>query len=468
MLCARSWLFLSLAVLAWSSGARASAPADAKPSARPNFILIFADDLGYADLGCYGAKGFKTPHLDRMAAEGLRFTSFYTGCSVCSGSRAALLTGRHYQRVGVPAVMFPGNKTGLNPNEITIADLLQKRGYATAIIGKWHLGHLPPYLPTRHGFQSYLGIPYSNDMGIDPVNARFASDAVFREGKTAAMVRMEKAINGKAPLMRGEEVIEYPVDQTTLTKRYTEAAVRLINENKDRPFFLYLPHTMPHVPLHVSAKYQGRTPTLFGNVMEELDDSVGTVLKAVKDAGIDEKTLVLFTSDNGAHQGSAEPLRGRKATIYEGGFRVPCIARWPGTVPAGAVTAEVAATVDVLPTFAKLAGAAVPADRPIDGRDIGPLLRGVPGAKSPHEYYLFPHLKGALRNGQWKFYPWPEGADKKMNKNATAKKGVQLYDLGHDIGERTNVAAQHPELVRQLEEVYRRMTEDLKKNKLPG
>ena len=438
---------------------------------KPNIILIFADDLGYADVGCYGAKGFKTPNLDRMAKEGARFTSFYTGCSVCSGSRAALLTGRHYQRVGVPPVMFPGNKNGLNTNEITIASLLRRLGYFPGIIGKWHLGHHPLFLPTRRGFNTYFGIPYSNDMAIDPVNAKFAKDAVFREGKTEDVVRKEKAINGKAPLMRGEEVIEYPVDQSTLTKRYTEEAVRFINDHKEKPFFLYLPHTFPHVPLYVSPAFKGRTNTLFGDVMEELDWSVGEVLKTVKDQGLDQKTLVLFTSDNGAHQGSAGILRGKKATMYEGGFRVPCIARWPGKIPAGHVTDEMAATVDMLPTFAKLAGGAAPDDRPIDGKDIRPLLFGEPGAKTPHEHYLFPHNQGALRSGNWKFYPWPEGGDKKKKEKDKAdppKKGVQLYDLANDISETKNVAAAHPEVVQRLQAVYQKMTEDLKKGKLEG
>jgi arylsulfatase A len=435
--------------------------------AKPNIILIFADDLGYADLGCYGAKGFKTPNLDRMAKQGVRFTSFYTGCAVCSGSRAAIMTGRHYQRVGVVPVMFPGTKVGLNPNEITIATLLRRLGYFTGIIGKWHLGHLPPYLPTKHGFQYYYGIPYSNDMAIDPVNAKFAKDAVFREGKTEEKVRNEKAMNGKAPLMRGDEVIEYPVDQSTLTNRYTQEAVRLIKENKDRPFFLYLPHTMPHVPLYVSADFKGRTPTLFGDVMEELDWSVGEILKTVKDAGIEKNTLVLFTSDNGAHQGSAAPLRGKKATMYEGGFRVPCIARWPGKIPAGVETDEIAATVDLLPTFAKLAGSAAPDDRPIDGKDVRPLLFGEKNAKTPHEHYLFPHNQGALRSGNWKFYPWAEGADKKKKDKADPpKKGVQLYDLAKDLGETKNLALDHPEIVQRLTAVYQKMTEDLKKGKL--
>lgn len=432
---------------------------------KPNVILIYADDLGYADVGCFGAKGFKTPNLDRMAKEGVKFSSFYTGCSVCSGSRAALMTGRHYRRVGVVPVMFPGTKVGMNPNEITIARLLKRLGYVTGIIGKWHLGHLAKYLPTRQGFDYYYGIPYSNDMAIDPVSAKFAKDILFREGKTEAMVRTEKGIGGKAPLMRGEEVIEYPVDQTTLTKRYTEEALRFIKDNKEKPFFLYMPQTFPHVPLHVSPAFKGRTKTLFGDVMEELDWSIGEVLKSVKDNGIEKNTLVVFTSDNGAHQGSAGVLRGKKATMYEGGFRVPMIARWPGKITADTTTDEIAATVDMLPTIAALCGGKAPDDRPIDGKDIRPLLFGERGAKTPHEHYLFPHLNGALRSGNWKFYPWPEGAGKKDKLDL--KKGVQLYDLAKDIGETKNVAAAHPEVVRELTAVYLRMTEDLTKNKVP-
>jgi arylsulfatase A len=414
---------------------------------------------------------FATPHLDRMAKEGLRFTSFYTGCPVCSGSRAAFLTGRHYQRVGVPPVMFPGNKNGLNPNEITIARLLKGLGYRTFIIGKWHLAHLARYLPTRHGFDSYYGIPYSNDMAIDPVNARFAKNVVFREGKAEATTRTEKPVPGKAPLMRGVEVIEYPVDQTTLTQRYTAEAVKVIRENKDRPFFLYLPHTMPHVPLHVSTDFKGRTKTLFGDVMEELDWSVSEILKTLKECDLDKKTLVIFTSDNGAHQGSAGQLRGKKATMYEGGFRVPCIVRWPGKVPAGAISDEVTATVDMLPTLVRLAGGEPPNDRPIDGKDIHPLLFGEPGARTPHDHYLFPHGLGALRSGSWKFYPWPEGADVKKKDGNPPRKGapkVQLYDLAKDVGETKNLAADQPQVVERLAAVYERMTADLKKNKLPA
>jgi arylsulfatase A-like enzyme len=435
----------------------------------PNIVLILADDLGYADVGCYGAKGFKTPHLDRLAAEGVRFTSFYTGCPVCSGSRAALLTGRHYQRVGVPAVMFPGNKKGLNPGEITIARLLKRLGYAAFIIGKWHLGHLPAYLPTRHGFDSFFGIPYSNDMAIDPVNSRFAREVLFREGMTEDRVRSEKPKNHKVPLMRGEEVVEYPADQSTLTRRYTEEAARLIRSNKDRPFFLYLPHTMVHVPLAASPAFKGRTKTLFGDAMEELDWSVGEILKTVKESGIDRKTLVIFTSDNGAHQGSALPLRGKKATMYEGGFRVPCLMRWPGKIPPGTETAEVAATIDFLPTLARIAGGQAPSDRPIDGKDIQPLMFNPAAAKTPHEVYILAHDGGAVRSGQWKFYPWPEGKDLKGKKKAAPPKGpkIQLYDLAHDLAETTNVAEQHPEVVARLTAAYDGFVVELKKKQLP-
>ncbi len=443
-----------------------AAPAYAQDAEKPNIILIFADDLGYADVGCFGAKGFKTPNIDKMAAEGVRFTSFYTGCSVCSGSRAALMTGRHYQRVGVPAVMFPGAKNGLNPKEITIASLLRTFGYRCFIIGKWHLGHLPMFLPTSHGFHSYFGIPYSNDMTIDAVNAKFSNDVVFRLGKTEEIVRKEGGIKNTVPLMRGEEVVEYPVDQSTLTKRYTDEAIKLIKENKDQPFFLYMPHTMPHVPLFASEKFKKRTGSVFGDVMEELDWSVGEVLKAVKDNGIDRKTLVIFTSDNGAHQGSAGPLRGKKATVYEGGYRVPFIARWPGKIDAGTSTDEMAATVDCLPTFAKLAGGNAPKDRPVDGKDIRSLLFEK-GAKTPHETYVLLHGNGAVRSGDWKFYPWPEGAAKAKKKVAAKSDKVQLYDLRKDLGETTNIADQHPEVVARLAKAYQHFAEDVKKDKLP-
>ena len=440
---------------------------------KPNIILIFTDDQGYADVGCYGGKGFKTPHIDKMAKEGIRFDSFYSGCPVCSGSRAALLTGRHYRRVGIPAVMFPGNKNGMNLNEITIADLLQKAGYHTACIGKWHLGHMPQFLPMKRGFDMYYGIPYSNDMAIDPKSAKFAEGVVFREGQTLESAK-KKGIRNKVPLFRGDEIIEYPVDQSLLTKRYTEEAQKFIRDHKkDGPFFLYLPHTMCHVPLYASKDFKGRTKTKFGDVIEELDWSVGEILNTVKDCGIDDNTLVIFTTDNGAHQGSSGPLRAKKASMYEGGVRVPFIARWPGKIPAGKKTDEVAATIDMLPTLAKIAGTKAPTDRKIDGKDISDLLFAKAGAKSPHEFYILEHSRGgtsgSVRGGKWKYYPWPEGKGKKKKKNQPPPKGpkVQLYDLEKDLGEKNNVAEMFPDVVARMQEAYENHVADLKKNKLP-
>ena len=441
--------------------------ASAQDDAKPNIILIFTDDQGYGDVGCYGAKGFKTPNIDEMAKEGIRFTSFYTGCSVCSGSRAALLTGRHYKRVGVPAVLFPGAKKGIPAYEITIAELLRRLGYTTTIIGKWHLGHLLPYLPTKNGFQSFYGIPYSNDMTIDRKNAKFAEDVVFRMGMTEDKARA-KTIRNWVPLMRNDKVIEYPADQNTLTKRYTEEAVKFIGDNKDKTFFLYLPHTMPHVPMFVSKKFKGRTKTMFGDVMEELDWSVGEVLNAVKKNGIDKKTLVIFTCDNGTHRGSSGPLRGRKAGDYEGGYRVPCIMRWPGHIPAGAVCNETAATVDMVPTLAKIAGGKAPTDRIIDGKDIRDLMFAKPGAKTPHDAYVFLHRNGGVRSGKWKFYPWREGSKgRKKGKKKPQPKGppTQLYDLDADLAETKNLAEKHPDVVQRLANVYRETVASLKKSK---
>jgi arylsulfatase A len=310
-------------------------------------------------------------------------------------------------------------------------------------------------------------------MSIDPINAKFAKDVVFRLDFTEEKVRSEKPKNGWAPLLRGEEVIEYPADQSLLTQRYTAEATRFIAANKDKSFFLYMPHTMPHVPLAASKAFQGRTKTLFGDVMEELDWSVGEVLKAVKDNGIDKKTLVVFTSDNGAHQGSALPLRGKKATMYEGGVRVPCVMRWPGKIAANSECAEAAATVDMLPTLARLAGGEAPKDRPIDGKDFRPLMFEAE-AKSPHEHYFLAHGGGAVRSGPWKFYPWPEGQGKgkkdKKDKKDEPVKGpkVQLYDLSKDLSETKNLAEQHPEVAARLNTAYQRFVEDLKKNLLPG
>lgn len=428
----------------------------------PNVVLIFTDDQGYGDVGCYGATGFETPNLDRLAKQGLRFTDFYVGCPVCSGSRTALMTGCHFQRLNVPPVLFPGNRNGLNPKEVTIAETLKPLGYRTAIIGKWHLGHLPPFLPTRQGFDEFYGIPYSNDMTIDPRSAKLAEGCLFRQGMTAERALNEKPRRNWVPLMRGDEVIEYPADQTTLTKRYTEEAVKFIHLNKERPFFLYLPHTMPHLPMAVSAEFKGRTKNLFGDVMEEIDWSVGEIMTALDDAEVARNTLVIFTTDNGTRSGSSGPLRGRKASTYEGGIRVPCIMRWPGKIPAGETCSEIAATIDVHPTLAAITGAKLPTDRVIDGHDIRPLMFAEAGATSPHEHYILAHGGGCVRSGKWKYYP-PRG--KRGNRPGQP---AELYDLSTDLGEETNVAADHPDIVQKLQAAYEAHVADLKKNGRPA
>lgn len=462
-----------LAAARWLLGAAIvlCAGMEARAEERPNIVLIFTDDQGYGDVGCFGATGFRTPNLDRMAAEGMKFTDFYVNCPVCSGSRAALLTGCYYPRVSMSPVLFPNARIGLNPAEITIAEVLKRQGYATACIGKWHLGHLPDFLPTRQGFDYYYGIPYSNDMTIDPA-APLAKDIVLREGMTVERIRAEKPVHNKVPLMRNEEVIEYPADQSTLTRRYTDEAIRFMRAHRDGPFFVYLPHTMCHLPLDVSEAFRGRSGAgLFGDVIEELDWSVGEILKAIKELGLDEKTLVIFTTDNGAASGSSRPLRGKKASLYEGGIRVPCIMRWPGQIPAGSVCAEVAATIDLLPTLARLAGTEAPQDRIIDGKDICPLMQGLPGATSPHEAYLVYHGgRAAVRSGQWKFYPWLEGAQARGSQpgeQPPAGPAVQLYDLSADISETTNVAEQHPDVVARLQEMTKAMVEELEAHRRP-
>lgn len=435
---------------------------------RPNVIVIFIDDMGYGDVGFNGATGPRTPNLDRMASEGMKFTDFYVGCAVCSGSRTALLTGAHYQRLSMNAVLFPNSNAGLHPDEVTIAETLRGAGYATACVGKWHLGHLPPCLPTMQGFQSYFGIPYSNDMWIDPAN-KLAADIVLREGLTLAEVKAGHRKRNWVPLMRGDEVIEYPADQTTLTKRYTEESIRFINANKDGPFFLYLPHTMVHLPLAVSEAFAGRTGKLIWDAIEEVDWSVGEILKAVSAAGIDDRTLVIFTSDNGAAVGSSLPLRAKKASVYDGGIREPTLMRWPGKIPAGAVCAEVTASIDILPTVARLAGAKL-SDRKIDGHDIWSLMSGQEGATSPHEAYCLMHGPGAVRSGKWKFYPWQEGKGGQRNADTgrpPSTDPVQLYDTVADIGETTNVASQYPDVVQRLQAAYDAHVAEIQANRRP-
>jgi arylsulfatase A-like enzyme len=353
----------------------------------PNVILIFADDLGYGDIGCYGSKN-PTPNLDRMAKEGVRFTDFYVAQAVCSASRAALLTGCYSNRVSIQGALFPGSKVGISDKELTMAEMFKSRGYATGIFGKWHLGDASEFLPARHGFDEYVGLPYSNDM-LPTTAAR----------------------NPPLPLSDGEKVIERDPDQSKLTTLYTQRAVDFIERHKGGPFFCYVPHSMPHIPLAVSEKFAGKSGRgIYGDVIAEIDWSVGQVLEALKKHGLDEKTLVVFTSDNGPwltygeHGGSSGPLREGKTTAFEGGVREPCVMRWPGTVPAGVTCHELAATIDLLPTFAALAGATLPTDRVIDGKDIRPLMTNESGAKSPHGAYFYYWGRGlrAVRSGKWK------------------------------------------------------------------
>jgi arylsulfatase A len=415
----------------------------------PNVVVIFCDDLGWGDLGCYGARGFRTPHLDRLAREGTRFTSFYVAQPVCSASRAALLTGCYPNRIGIHGALFPNQKLGLHPEETTLAEILRDQGYATGMVGKWHLGRPRPFLPMRQGFQSYFGLPYSNDM---------------RPNHPAVL----KSSYPPLPLIEGDEVLEENPDQRQLTGRYTEKAVQFIEAHRSQPFFLYLAHSMPHVPLFASDRFAGRTPGgLYGDVIEELDDSVGKVLDALRRHRLEENTWVIFTSDNGPwlsygdHGGSAGPFREGKGTVFEGGVRVPCLMRWPGKIPAGRVSAEPAMTIDILPTVAGRVGARLPS-RTIDGLDLWPVFAGTPGAKNPHAAYYFYYNQGelqALRSGPWKLHfphlsqtlaAGPRGSQGKSSPYRSERLGLELYHLEKDAGETRNVAAEHPEVVRNL------------------
>lgn len=434
-------IFLFAAALALIPSARAAE--------KPNIVFILTDDLGYADLGCYGATKIKTPHLDRLAAEGARFTSFYAAATVCTPTRAALMTGCYPKRVGLHVgVISPRSGKGLHPEETTIAEVLRERGYATGCVGKWHLGEEPEFLPTRQGFDFYFGMPGPN--------------------------------HGISDLFRGEEMIarNAEVDQSELTQRYAEEAVNFIRAHRERPFFLYFAHPAPHIPLYASEKFRGKSAAgLYGDMIEETDWSVGRVLETLRELGLEKNTLVAFTADNGQSGVAAPPLHGGKGSTWEAGQRVPCIARLPGRIPAGSVRAELCATFDWTPTLAALAGTQMPAERKSDGRDLWPILEARAAAAAPREtfaYYSREGLPSAIRDARWKLHavaPVERWAGKLPPEALLATRPKDslpwLYDLEADIGETRNVAAQNPEIVARLKVALEELDATLSREERP-
>ena len=432
----------------------------------PNIVIIFTDDQGYGDVGCFGAQGFKTPNLDRLAREGRRFTNFHVAQPVCSASRAALLTGCYPNRIGIHGALGPNAKHGIADGEMTLAELLKQKGYATGMAGKWHLGHHPRFLPIHHGFDEYLGLPYSNDMWP------FHPDATPRDYPPL-------------PLIEGDKIVDSDVtdeDQCRLTGLYTERAVSFINRHKDQPFFFYLAHSMAHVPLHVSESFQGKSRQgLYGDVLQEIDASVGSVLRALEANGLERNTLVIFTTDNGPwlsygdHAGTAGPLREGKGTCWEGGVRVPCIMRWPDKIPAGTTSDAMLMTIDLLPTIARKVGAELPRHA-IDGLDVWPLLSGQPGATNPHDAYLYYFEQNELQavvsgDGRWKLqlpHTYRSLAGEPGGHGGTPAKyqskkilEPELYDLASDLSETADVAKRHPEIVQRLLAVVERARAEL-------
>jgi arylsulfatase A-like enzyme len=422
----------------------------------PNIVVLMADDLGYGDLGCYGAPDRPTPCIDRLAAEGARLTDYYVAQAVCSASRAAFLTGCYPNRIGILGALGPNSRNGISAGEATLAEVLHRKGFATALFGKWHLGHHPQFLPTKHGFDVYFGLPYSNDM--------------WPRHPTSP------SIYPALPLFDGEAVVARDPDQRQLTSWYTDRAIRFIEQHRAGPFFVEIAYAMPHVPLHVAPRFDGATGKgLYADVLAEIDDSVGRVLDTLERLGLRSKTLVLFTSDNGPwlsygdHAGSAGPLREGKGTTFEGGVRVPCVVRLPGKIRVGAVIHEPVMAIDWLPTLASLGGAAAP--EAIDGRDIAPLLRGDPAASAPHEALLFywgEELQ-AVRSGRWKLHEPHSYRSESAEPGHGGLPGRpvprsierSLYDLESDPGETNELSAAHPDVVDRLEALAGSAREDL-------
>jgi arylsulfatase A len=452
-------IFHGIVAILVSAFAQPTAGAEqARGDRPPNIVLIFCDDLGYADIGPFGGKS-PTPHLDRLAKEGMRFTNFCVAQAVCSASRAALMTGCYPNRVGIQGALGPKSKTGLHPEELTLAELVKQKDYATAIVGKWHLGDAPNLLPTRQGFDEYFGLPYSNDMWPNhPTNKTFPP----------------------LPLYENEKIIEVMPDQTQLTTRYTERAVAFIEKNKDRPFFLYLAHSMPHVPLFVSDKFRGKSGQgLYGDVIMEIDWSVGQILGTLDDHQLDQNSLVIFTSDNGPwlsygnHAGSAGHFREGKATTFEGGIRVPMLARWPEKMPAGKVCDHLARTIDIFPTIAGILGAELSSDRRIDGHDLRDSFTGGDsgnnGATNYYYYYYYWNQElHAVREGKWKLHlphkysrPEPAGGNGKPGKIVMKEIGLALFDLDREPVETTDVSDSHRDVVARLQELAEQARDDL-------
>lgn len=480
-------------VLAITAMGQFAASAMAADSDTPNFVIINIDDLGYADIGPFGSTLNRTPNLDRMAKEGRLLTSHYAA-PVCSPSRAALMTGCYPKRVlPIPSVLFPAASVGLNPQEVTIAEVLKTQGYATACVGKWHLGDQPEFLPTVQGFDSYFGIPYSNDMGTAAEGSKSDLGAPLpKQNQNASKNKAMPAdvdptgLKGNnqppLPLLKNKKLLEGvgAAEQQTITQRYTEEAVRFLHNHKDEKFFLYLPHTAVHFPLYPGKEFHTKSNNgLIGDWIEEVDWSVGQVLDTLRELNLDTNTLVIFTSDNGGTPRSVnKPLRGFKGSTWEGGMRVPTIAWWPGKIPAATTTNEITSMMDFLPTFAALAGAKLPENR-IDGGNIWSLLAGATDARSPHAaFYYFKGLKlEAVRKGSWKFHlavsePAGKGKAAKKNGKQPGPKSTptpQLFNLDDDVSESTDLAEKHPEIVAELIALAQEMDNDLGNEKIgPG
>lgn len=471
------WLSgLAVVMAALSSLFVVQSVAQAGEDRRPNFLIILTDDLGYGDLGCYGARDIATPHIDRMAKEGTQFSSFYV-CPVCSPTRASLLTGCLARRVGINGVLFPRNNHGLNPEEQTLPELLKKQGYATALVGKWHLGNEDMFQPLKHGFDTWYGTPASNSQFYHPTIKQYAKDCVYREGYSCDTIL--KMTTAKCPLIRDNLVVEVPADQTQFTQRYTQETIRFIRKHQKDPFFIYLAHNMPHLPLHASKAFVGKSKRgIYGDVIQELDWSTGEILKTLKELGLDKSTMVIFTSDNGpklSKRGSAGPLRGEKGSTYEGGVRVPFLARWPGRVPAGRKTDEPITVMDLLPTLVQLAGGKAPKDRVIDGKNIWPLLSDDPKAVSPHEaiFYTRGRSVQGIRVGDWKYrsavVKIKSKKEKKTPGNQRREKKVvaELFNLRDDIGEQKNLITKQPERAARLKKRLEAFRAELEKNLRP-